>query len=51
MMPYGQQSTRCMKLKPRERQWYKMQEKSKSKENSLRLLRDRNWSLLSESYC
>jgi len=51
MMPYGQQSTRCMKLKPRERQRNKMQEKRKSKENSLRKLRDRNWLLLSEGYC
>jgi hypothetical protein len=50
MIPYGHRSTRCMNLKPRERQRNKMQEKSKSKENSLRQLRDRNWSLFSESY-
>jgi hypothetical protein len=49
MIPYGHKSTRCMKPKPRERQRNKMPEKSKSKENSLRQLRDRNWSLFSES--
>lgn len=38
-----------MKLKPRERQRKKMQDKSKSRENSLRKLREPNWNLFSES--